>query len=54
MATYGISCPSSSSIGFKKRDDEGKESTFILYILPNTNGAEKLTPFIVVDSDLQV
>lgn len=53
MTDYRISCPSSNSIGFKKRDDAGKESTFILYILPEYDGAEKLTPFIVVDSDLK-
>lgn len=53
MSTYEIYYPSSSSIGFTKTDDKGNKSTFYLYVLPETDGAEKLTPIIVVDSELQ-
>jgi len=53
VTTYQISRPSSNSIGCTKINDDGTESRFILFILPETDGAVKLSPIIVVDSEIQ-
>jgi hypothetical protein len=53
VTTYQMSRPSSNSIGWTKKNDDGTESWFILFILPETDGATKLSPIIVVDGEIQ-
>jgi hypothetical protein len=53
MVDYKVFYPSSNSIGFQRIDNNGKKSSFYLYVVPIKDGAEKLTPLIVVDSEVK-